>query len=430
MADRPRRPWAAADDDVLYEVVRRIPCEIDRRRMSRICHSWRVALRRVRAPAPPPPLPWLLLPRAGGRPPTFSCALSGFRTHPFLVPRGAHRAHYFGSYDGEWVFLAVDGQGNQAQEYPRRVAQDHVLVNLNNFHYFNLPNRIRFGAVVVYPSPRHWYYRKMAIVAATLSCKPTEQGCIVAGFLEYFPFPGHAEQHVAFWRIGDDMVLPPFWEGMNREADWFRPPMEDLIFYGGAFLFLDRGEHILACEERPVFQEYGVELVPVGMFFQPRVHDKNETVLARYLVESRKNLLMVVKLTSGRQHLPTSAFRVFQKKKLNNGEEDEPLYNGMFQFQYYWSELDKLEGRMLFVGRGCSRSYEAGDRYSGMEEGVYFLDDRSFRKPIMAFDRDADELPYRCSDNGKWSKSPSPHVDRCFPARGPSIDSPPVWILP
>uniref|UniRef100_A0A0E0DU83 KIB1-4 beta-propeller domain-containing protein n=1 Tax=Oryza meridionalis TaxID=40149 RepID=A0A0E0DU83_9ORYZ len=405
MADQPRRRWAAADDDVLHEVARRIPCEVDRRHMSRVCNSWRVALAKLEAPAPPPPLPWLALPESDdGLPATVSCVLSGCRAHAFSVLQGAHGARYFGSYDGGWLFLAVGGQ-----------AQRQALLNpkINDFQTLDLPNLARVNSVDPNEANPN-RDREMAIVAATLSCQPTEQGCI----------------HVAFWRVGDDMVLPPFWEGMNREADWFRPPMEDLIFYGGAFLFLDRGEHILACEEPPVFQEYGVELVPVGMFFQPRVHDKNETVLARYLVESRKNLLMVVKLTSGRQHLPTSAFRVFQKKKLNNGEEDEPLYNGMLQFQYYWSELDKLEGRMLFVGRGCSRSYEAGDRYPGMEEGVYFLDDRSFRNPIMAFDRDADELPYRCSDNGKWSKSPTPQVDRCFPSRGPSIDSPPVWILP
>uniref|UniRef100_A0A0E0DU81 Uncharacterized protein n=1 Tax=Oryza meridionalis TaxID=40149 RepID=A0A0E0DU81_9ORYZ len=65
-------------------------------------------------------------------------------------------------------------------------------------------------------------------------------------------------------------------------------------------------------------------------------------------------------------------------------------------------------------------------------EGVYFLDDRSFVEAAIG---DAPKLPYRCSDNGKWSKSPSlsqGQVERCFPERGQprSKYSLPVWILP
>ncbi|KAF0924304.1 hypothetical protein E2562_010004 [Oryza meyeriana var. granulata] len=117
MADQSsRRPWAGITDDVLYEVVLRVPCEVDRIHVGRVCHSWRVVLAKLKPPAPPPPLPWLVLPRADGSP-TFSCVLSGCRTHPFFVPDNAHRSRYFGSYDSAWLFFAVDGQ-----------AQDHVLV--------------------------------------------------------------------------------------------------------------------------------------------------------------------------------------------------------------------------------------------------------------------------------------------------------------
>ncbi|KAF0924306.1 hypothetical protein E2562_010006 [Oryza meyeriana var. granulata] len=412
MADQSRRPWAwdRLPDDVLYEIVRRIPCEVDRLHTGRVCHSWRVGLVKLKPPAPPPPLPWLVLPRAHGSP-TFSCVLSGCCTHPLFVPHGVRSARYFGSYDGVWLFLAVDGQRNQAQ--------DHVLVNLSNFQFIDLPNLAHVDMMFPVVVNRDC---EMAIVAATLSCKPTEQGCIVAGFIEYSPFPGLVTRHAAFWRMGDQVVLPPIWVRVAATS-WMEEPQEDLIYHKGAFHFLTRTEHILACEEPPVFHEDVVELIPANMYFQPRggSDDDDETVLARYLVESRTRLLMVVRLTSRRQHLPTSAFRVFQKKEFNKGEEDEPLNNGAFQFQYYWSELPALEGRMLFVGRGCSRSYETANGYPGME-GVYFLDDRTFYEPSM---------PYRCSDNGKWSEAPTgPQVDRCFPARGPSKYSPPVWILP
>ncbi|KAF0926988.1 hypothetical protein E2562_029215 [Oryza meyeriana var. granulata] len=59
-------------------------------------------------------------------------------------------------------------------------------------------------------------------------------------------------------------------------------------------------------------------------------HRYNQCVAARYLVESRGHLLMS----------PASAFRVVQmaKEMLN---------------EYAWEELLTLDGRMLFVGRGC-----------------------------------------------------------------------------
>ncbi|XP_052156936.1 uncharacterized protein LOC127774690 [Oryza glaberrima] len=428
MADQPRRRWAAADDDVLHEVARRIPCELDRRHMSRVCNSWRVALAKLEAPAPPPPLPWLALPESDdGLPATVSCILSGCRAHAFSVLQGAHGARYFGSYDGGWLFIAVGGQ-----------ARRQALLNLkiDGFQTLDLPNLARVNSV--YPNEVNPNGdREMAIVAATLSCQPTEQGCIVAGIIESSPnlvAVGHVTRSIAFWRMGDQVVLPVFWALEKDNPLMWLEEVEDLLCHNGAFHFLTRVEDVLACEEPPVFYRDSVSLVPVNMFFLPRVHDEDETVLARYLVGSGKKLLMVVRLASGRgQRRTTSAFRVFQKEKFNTVEEDEPSQNRSAHFEYYWSELDldELDGRMLFVGRGCSRSYEAGDgRYPGMGEGVYFLDDPSIHQMISG---DAPKQPYLCSDNGKWSKAPTDpqgQVERCFPERGPSIHSPPVWILP
>jgi hypothetical protein len=83
---------------------------------------------------------------------------------------------------------------------------------------------------------------------------------------------------------------------------------------------------------------------------------------------------------------------------------------------------------MLFVGRGCSRSYEV-DRYLGFKAGVYFLDDGCFYDDEMMF-RGVNERRYPCSDIGKWSEGPPPHVERFFPEQGPSYNSPPAWLLP
>ncbi|KAF0924303.1 hypothetical protein E2562_010003 [Oryza meyeriana var. granulata] len=347
-------PWAYLADDVLYEIVRRIPCEVDRLHAGRVCHSWRAALAKLNLPAPHPLLPWLvLLEDDDEHGLTFSCVLSECRTHPFFLPHAARRARYFGSFDGAWLFLAVDGQGAQDQ--------DHVLVNLNNFQYLDLPNAI---------FPFDWIdLENITIAATTLSRPPTEQGCIVA----------EAEQPVWLW--------PP-------------KEVEDLLCHNADFLFLTGEEHIRVCPEPAIFHE--AHHVQIQWRFQPRPRgdDDDEQVLARYLVESRGSLLMVVRLTSGRQHLQTSAFRVFQKEDLS---------------------LDDVKQDELFDNTGVQAgSYEASGRYPGME-GVYFLDDRSFHETSMEFN----DRAYHCCDNGKWSVAPDLLVKRCFPERGLPDYSPP-----
>lgn len=53
--------------------------------------------------------------------------------------------------------------------------------------------------------------------------------------------------------------------------------------------------------------------------------------------------------------------------KVQSTEPDQP--------DYCWDELFALNGWMLFIGRGCSRSFEVVD-FPGCQQGVYFHDDQ------------------------------------------------------
>ncbi|XP_006655534.1 uncharacterized protein LOC102713913 [Oryza brachyantha] len=390
--------WANLPDKVVHEIYRRIPCEVDRHHAGRVCLSWRVALAKLKPPVPPAPLPWLLLPEADGEHrPTFSCVLRGWRsTHPFFLPIGARRARYFGSYNGVWLFLAVDvlqGDGK---------AEDHLLINLHSFQFVDLPNAMR---VPIYQADQG--LQNIAIVAAALSRPPTERGCVVAGIIELAHSP--PARRVAFWRMGDRVVPRHPW------AEWPPEEVEDLLYTTGAFIFLTKKEDIRVCREPAIHKDF-VQLqlnLQSLVLFRPRGRD-GQMVLGRYLVHSRRDVLLVVRLAAPLPYDQAAVeFRVFESKKYVQGK-----YTRM------WNALSGLDGRILFVGRGCSRSYEEADGYPGME-GVYFLDDHSSRRPIVHGPRHA----CRCSDNGKWSEA-SLRIDRCFPERAWSKCSPPVWIIP
>ncbi|OEL34206.1 hypothetical protein BAE44_0004776 [Dichanthelium oligosanthes] len=105
---------------------------------------------------------------------------------------------------------------------------------------------------------------------------------------------------------------------------------------------------------------------------------------------------MVVRFGNPIHQLPTLSFKVFEAVKV---EKDGEMY-------YLWCQHDTLGGRIISVGQGCSRSYEA-DQYVrfGLDEGVYFLDDGSLHDNALMFAGD-DDRAYPCSDNGFWSGPP------------------------
>jgi hypothetical protein len=67
---------------------------------------------------------------------------------------------------------------------------------------------------------------------------------------------------------------------------------------------------------------------------------------------------------------------------------------------FAWTAIDRLDGRLLVVGPGCSRAYECADFPPGcVEEGVYFLDDRTYYNRTFPMETGPDEFAY--TDNGR-----------------------------
>ncbi|KAL6610166.1 hypothetical protein ACP70R_040135 [Stipagrostis hirtigluma subsp. patula] len=196
--------------------------------------------------------------------------------------------------------------------------------------------------------------------------------------------------------------------------------VEDVAYHDGAFQFVTRDGGLLVC--RP-----GVGLdgaLPLQMVCQflpvPHRRDAYDDSYVRYLLVSRGELLMVVKWTprwtlAVDPLIRTWRFTLFRSTKDLNSE-------GALQ----WTMMHQLGGRMLFLGRGHSRSFDVAD-FRGFEEGIYFLDDMydNFIPRIVS----SLGPRYSISDNGKWT-GPPPAVDRCFmPEALNSYYSPGVWVL-
>ena len=200
---------------------------------------------------------------------------------------------------------------------------------------------------------------------------------------------------------------------------------EDVVYHDAAFLFLAKNDNLRVA--MPVQDHDGGLDVQRGvrLFRHPGGCGYEQLVRARYLVVSLGELLMVVRIRPRPQEPWTSAFKVFLGAERQTPDADPEF--PMAQYTWAWSELDTLGGRLLFVGRGCSRSYEV-NQYPGFKEGIYFLNDGEFYDETVIFAANGDdERRFRCSDNGKWSEG---HVQRCFPRPDPSGHSPPAWLLP
>uniref|UniRef100_A0A0D9YFN4 KIB1-4 beta-propeller domain-containing protein n=1 Tax=Oryza glumipatula TaxID=40148 RepID=A0A0D9YFN4_9ORYZ len=362
-AESPRQTLRASARAVVGEIANHLPCEFDCVHFAAVCRSWRASLEQQAALPLPPALPVLILPLAER--PAVSCVLSNCAIHPAVLPEWPHDARYIGAYDDGWVILSIA---------PPRDSRPHI----------DLPTEFiaqQDGA------PGQEWQLPFSIVAATLSSQPDVDGCVFAGIISVDPVP-RGQRTIGFWRASD-RVIPHLFQTHNppwdvEDVPSISSPKGSTSCHGPDF----HGGDPVDWEMR-AFEHIGREY--------------DQYVEARYLVESREDLLMVVRC-SPYPGQPTSEFRVFRMAQA--GPDD------VFPYQHYvWLELPSLEGRMLFVGRGCSRSYDA-DQYPGFEGGVYFFDD-DIQDPAM--------LPlgvatlFSFNDCGKWTKNTCLHGGALLP---------------
>jgi hypothetical protein len=402
-------------DNLMDLILVRVPCKVDRASISLVCRAWRDKVARLGGQAPPP-LPWLLLPSRFGNDPTFraACVLSGCSVHPqhnllTTIPPGAR---FVGSYDGAWNFLYFDE------------TRTHRLFNARTRQVRMLPEAIYVNR------DGHQSICNMVILAATLSSSPDDSMYVGAAIITRAQGPHEVLQPynrwIAFWRMGWEMAL-----GLDV-VDMGMYLTEDVVYHCRAFYFLliygGRYE-ILVCtpNENPEYPRNLNINVEFRRFMPLALGERISplhSVIARYLVMSRGELLMVVRFTAvaDQQRSQFKVFRAASRPQMPDGGGHFPVA----QYPWAWSDLDTLDGRILFVGYGCSRSYQA-DAYLGFKPGIYFLDDGMFYEAL--YFGGANTRPYPCTDNGMWSES-EVRIQRCFPTPDSSEYSPPVWLLP
>ncbi|TVU35662.1 hypothetical protein EJB05_17563, partial [Eragrostis curvula] len=342
--------------DVLLLLLTYLQCFADRVSLAGVCRDLRAAVGRL---AVPTQLPWLLLPSPKAQASFFASFLSGCRRQ-ISLPHDVRRAdHFCGSHDGGWVAIAAGHQG------------PYALVNLLSPYGLVVPLP-RSLEVPFLPVPRLW------VRMITLSDKPTARNCIAAAHLY---FTGGGAPQIAFCRPQVDRrwVRPVFGNGLVGLFD-------DAIYYRGevyqGFYAINNQENLHVFMRLDI--NGGATLVmrqvafPVEGGAPCHVRDTYGSAASvnRYLVESRGKLLMVVRHSgAGGSQSTGMAQRVLHFEVFEMVVTLSPDNAADTSHSASWVELEDLDGRVIFVGRGCSRAFEAG-RLKGFQGGsIYFLDD-------------------------------------------------------
>ncbi|TVU34261.1 hypothetical protein EJB05_16092, partial [Eragrostis curvula] len=392
------RPWGDLPERVLLDVSGFLPCGVDRVHMACVSRHWHAAVTGSEQPDPPvlpplpPQLPWVIFPNTEA--PTFYSALGRNYHRLGRLPPDLRRARFCGSSDGGWLVLALDS------------SHAYALYNLYSHQRVPLPPEFETPRGAVFP---------LVVRAATLSNPPFQNEFMVAAIVLVAN-----RSTVAFWT----MYRGRWFSGGLGPLD---VTPQDLIYYGGAFFFITTDERLATFwpSEHPDGGEVIADRMDYDMQQREDYDDdvgfvQGNGQMRRYLVQSRGRLLMVVRYIY--HDTGTEMFRVFRLHVTN------PLGNAQVPPRAHWEDLgDELDGRMLFLGPGCSRSFEVAqhDGFQDQESMIFFLDE-SFDSVPSA---DGRRL-YSFTDMGRYSmeemtSEPWPPGDR--PTS--SDNAPPTWCL-
>lgn len=200
--------------------------------------------------------------------------------------------------------------------------------------------------------------------------------------------------------------------------------IQDIIYYENG---LKQGFHALSnTEDIVVYTPNSVEGASLVMSrssyqiqkradYRPDNLRRKSRTVSRYLVESRGKLLMVLRLARRGKH----GFRIFEMNLVvapAGGSEAS------------WVELHSLPGRVLLLGRGCSRAVEVS-QFNRLQLGsIYYLDDTSFDISLAL----SSGSKYSSTDMGVYGRKTLNRARsvRRFPRKFTSEGSPPIWFMP
>jgi hypothetical protein len=135
--------------------------------------------------------------------------------------------------------------------------------------------------------------------------------------------------------------------------------------------------------------------------------------MSRYLVESRGKLLMILRLFRPKRR---REFRIFEMNLAAGGSKAS------------WEELHALPGRVLLLGRGCSRAFEVS-QFDRLQVGniYYLVDDTSFNLSWALINGSRHSSNYM---GGVYDFHKKCNKRRRFPRKFTLECSLPIWFIP
>ncbi|KAK3164636.1 hypothetical protein QOZ80_1AG0022180 [Eleusine coracana subsp. coracana] len=381
-------PWEGLPESILLRASAFLPLR-DRVRMACVNKHWLAAVTGLawRAPRFPPALPWLIFPST--EEPTFFSALDR-RFHRLChLPADVRRARLCGSAAGGWLVLTLNSR------------HAYALYHLDSGRRIALPPQLVAPRGTVFP---------LVVRAATLSAPPLHRRHMVGAIVL-----AAARSAAAFWTPGR--------ESWFSDGGLLDVTPQDVIFYGGGFYFVTPDEDILTFW--PMENAEGdVAVARLDYDMEQREDFDVDVAFAavlvttrRYLVESRGRLLMVVRYIY--HETGTRLLRVF-------GFRVTAPFTDVDMPRATWDDLgNRLDGRMLFLGPGCSRSFEVAhyDGFQNQESMIFFLDESFATVPSADGRRlysftDMGRYSMRGMNSEPWPPGPRPTS---------SDNAPPTW---